>query len=89
MSSMGLKRTESLTRQEAANWLAAFAIALTHGGHVQVDLGGTTVRLYVPDDIFSQFEIEIDGDELELGLGLKWSMAPVVKPVAVASTSAF
>jgi amphi-Trp domain-containing protein len=88
MSDMELKRKESLTRQEAANWLAAFAIALAHGGHVQVDLGGTTVRLHVPDDILSQFEVEVDGDELELDIELKWSTAAAGKPLAVAPTAA-
>lgn len=84
MPNMELKRKECLNRQDAANWLAALAVALTHGGRVQVDLGGTTVRLHVPDDILSEFELEVNGDELELDIELKWSTAPVAKPVAVA-----
>lgn len=75
MSSMELKRKGSLTRQEAANWLAAFAIALAHGGQAQLDVGGTTVRLHVPEDVRTEFEVEIDGDELELDIELKWSTA--------------
>lgn len=88
MPNMELKRKECLNRQDAANWLAAFAIALAHGGHVQVNLGGTTVRLHVPEDIFSDFEIEVNGDELELDIELKWSTVSVAKPVAVASPAA-
>ena len=88
MPDMELTRKEALTRQEAANWLAAFAIALAHGGHVQVDLGGTTVRLHVPDDILSQFEVEVDGDELELDIELKWSTVGAGKPFAVAPAAA-
>jgi len=84
MPNMELKRKECLNRQDAANWLGAFAIALAHGGHVQVNLGGTTVRLHVPDDVLSEFEIEMNGDELELDIELKWSTVPEAKPVAVA-----
>jgi len=85
MSSMELKRNESLNRQEAANWLAAFAIALAHGGQAQVDLGGTTVRLNVPEDVRTAFEVEIHGAELELDIELKWSTAPAQSPLVAES----
>jgi amphi-Trp domain-containing protein len=91
MSSIELKRKESLNRQEAANWLAAFAIALAHGGQAQVNLGGTTVRLNVPEDVSTAFEVEIHGEELELDIELKWSTAPAESLVAgslVAESSA-
>lgn len=88
MSSMELKRTESLNRQEAANWLAALAIALAHGGQAQMNLGGTVVRLYVPEDVSTEFEVEIDGEEFELDIGLKWSTAPAELPVVAGSTPA-
>lgn len=88
MSSVELKRKESLTRQEAANWLAALAIALAHGGQAQVNLGGTTVRLHVPEDVRTEFEMEIDGDELELDIELKWSTVPVTARAVAGSTPA-
>lgn len=88
MSDMELKRKESLTRQEAANWLAALAIALAHGGQAQVDLGGTTVRLHVPEDVHSDFGMEIDGEEVELDIELKWSRVSAGPPMVAGSTPA-
>lgn len=87
MSSMELRRKESLSRQEAANWLAALAIALAHGGPAQVNLGETTVRLHVPDDVRTEFEVEIDGDELELDIELRWSTTPAATMVVAGSTT--
>ncbi len=75
MSDLELERKESLTRQQAADRLAALASALAKGGHVELDLGGTTVSLHVPDHVRSEFEVEVDGDELELEVELKWSTA--------------
>jgi amphi-Trp domain-containing protein len=88
MSSIELKRKESLNRQDAANWLAALAIALAHGGQAQVDLGGTTVRLNVPDDVRTAFEVEIHGEELELDIELKWSTGPAQSSLVAKSSSA-
>lgn len=87
MSDMELKRKESLTRQEAANWLAALAIALAHGGQAQVDLGGTTLRLQVPEDVHSDFEMEIDGEDVELDIELKWSRVPAAASAMVAEST--
>lgn len=87
MSEMELKRKESLTRQEAANWLAALAIALAHGGQAQVDLGGTTVRLQVPEDVHSDFEMEIHGEDVELDIELKWSRVPAAGAAMAAGST--
>jgi amphi-Trp domain-containing protein len=69
-----LKRKESLTRQEAAEWLSALATALTDGGRVELNLGASTVSLEVPDLVRTEFEVEIDGNEVEVELELKWSI---------------
>ena len=87
MSSMEVKRRSSLTRQEAADCLAALAIALVHGGQAQVNLGGTTVRLHVPEEVRTDFEVEIDGEELELDIELRWSTALVARPPEVAEST--
>lgn len=85
---MTLKRKESLDRQDAANWLAAFAIALAHGGQAQVDLGGTTVRLQVPEDVQADFDVQVDGEDVVLDIALTWSAAPAAAPAEVESTPA-
>ncbi len=73
MSDVEVSRTESLTRQEAAERLSALAIALAEGGHVRVQLGASTLKLHVPDHVRCEVEVEVDGDEVELELELKWS----------------
>jgi amphi-Trp domain-containing protein len=69
-----LKRKESLTRKEAAERLSALATALAEGGKVELNLGASTVSLDVPDHVRTEFEVEIDGDEVELEFELKWSI---------------
>ena len=76
MSDVEVSRTESLSRSEAARRLAALAAALAAGGRVEVELGGTRVKLHVPDQVRVEVEVEIDGDAIELELELKWSTAP-------------
>jgi amphi-Trp domain-containing protein len=77
MSDVEVSRTESLSRREAARRLAMLAEALADGGHVEVELGATRLKLHVPDEIRCEIEVEIDGEEIELELELKWSTAPV------------
>jgi len=48
VSDVEVKRTESLTRQQAAERLSAMATALADGGHVEVQLGASTLKLHVP-----------------------------------------
>ena len=72
MSDVEIKRTESLSREEAAGRLSALAAALSEGGHVEVELGASTVKLHVPDHV--QCEVEVE---------LTWSTAPVAQPASV------
>jgi amphi-Trp domain-containing protein len=88
VSDVEVSRTESLTRQEAAQRLSALATALAEGGHVKVQLGASTLKLHVPDHVRCEVEVEVDGDEVELELELKWSMAAApAEPAAPATTA--
>ena len=91
MSDVEVSRTESLTRQEAAQRLSALATALAEGGHVKVQLGASTLKLHVPDHVRCEVEVEVDGDEVELELELKWSMTAApgepAEPAAPATTA--
>jgi amphi-Trp domain-containing protein len=69
------KFKESLTRQQAADKLSALASALAKGSDIELELGGATVSLGIPDDVRSEVEVEVEGDEVELELELKWSTA--------------
>ena len=75
MSDVEISRKESLTRHEAARRLSALADALGAGGHVEVELGASTVKLHVPDHVRCEVEVEVDGDEVELEVEFKWSTA--------------
>lgn len=87
MSDVEVKRTESLTRQQAAERLSAMATALADGGHVEVQLGASTLKLHVPDHVRCEVEVEVDGDEVELELELKWSTSPAPAEPATSSAS--
>jgi len=89
VSDVEVSRTESLTRQEAAQRLSALATALAEGGHVKVQLGASTLKLHVPDHVRCEVEVEVDGDEVELELELKWSTvaAEPAEPAAPATTA--
>ena len=76
MSDVEISRTESLTRQEAARLLSALADALGADGKVEVELGASTLKLHVPDQIQCEVEVEVDRDEVELEVELTWSTAP-------------
>jgi amphi-Trp domain-containing protein len=76
VSDLELERKESMTRAEAAKRLSAFAEALASGDEVELDLGGTLLKMHVADDVRAEFEVEIDGDEAEVEIELHWSMAP-------------
>ena len=86
MSDVEVSRTESLTRQEAAQRLSALATALAEGGHVKVQLGASTLKLHVPDHVRCEVEVEVDGDEVELELELKWSTV-AAEPAAPATAA--
>jgi amphi-Trp domain-containing protein len=73
VSDVEVKRKESLSRQEAAEWMAGLAEAMTRGGKVEVHLGTSTLKMHVPDQVRCEVEIEVDGDEVELEIELKWS----------------
>ena len=86
MSDVEISRRESLTRHEAARRLSALADALGAGGHVEVELGASTVKLHVPDHVRCEVEVEVDGDEVELEVELKWSLAHGAEPTPDSAT---
>jgi amphi-Trp domain-containing protein len=88
MSDMKVELRESLTRQQAADKLSTLASALAKGGDVELEAGGVTVTLRVPDDVRSEFEVELDGNELELELELKWTTARAEGSAAPADEAA-
>lgn len=75
MADVKLERKESLSREEAAQWLSVLAKAFARGGEVTLPLGTATVELDLPDRVRAEFEVKVDGDEVEIELEFTWSTA--------------
>jgi amphi-Trp domain-containing protein len=69
------ERKQALPRAEAAVWLTALSRGFSHGGEVELPVGGGgTVVLKLPDEVRAEFEVEVDGDEVEVELEFTWKL---------------
>jgi amphi-Trp domain-containing protein len=75
MSDVKVERKVVLSRAEVAQWMSELGKALSGDGTVSLRLADSTVELAVPDQVRFEAEIEVDGDEVELEVELKWSTA--------------
>ena len=87
MSDVKVERKESLSRDEAAQWLALLAKAFAAGDHADLPFGPSSVSLHIPDRMRAELEVEVEGDEVEVEVEFKWSMvehhAVTAAPAAV------
>jgi len=72
MSKSEIEQKVTLSRKEAARWLAEVARALDKGGTVEIALAGPSVTLDLPDELQCELEIEPYGDKIELEIEFKW-----------------
>ncbi|MFI5961292.1 amphi-Trp domain-containing protein [Streptomyces asoensis] len=75
MKDLKFEQKSSLSRVEAADRLTALADALREGGDAEVELGGGTLSLRIPDDLRAEIEVEVGGGEIELEIEFKWPTA--------------
>jgi amphi-Trp domain-containing protein len=75
MSDVKVERKESLSREEAAQWLVLLAKAFTGEDHADLPFGSSSVSLHIPERVRAELEVEVDGDEVEIEVEFKWSMA--------------
>jgi amphi-Trp domain-containing protein len=75
MSDVKVEHKDVMTRAEVAQWIAEVGKALSGAGTVSFHLAESTVDLKVPDHVRFEAELEVDGDEVELEIELKWSTA--------------
>lgn len=80
MSDVKVKHQVTLSRSEAARWIADLAEALGGDGTASISLARSTVELQVPEHLRCEAEVEVDGDEVELEFELKWSTADSPSP---------
>ena len=80
MPDVRVERSETLSRAEAAVWLQALSTALAKGGDVRLPVGGVTVAVHVPDKVRAEFEIEVEGDQVEIELEFSWRTTALPEP---------
>ncbi len=69
---MEITETQRLSRKEAAARLRALATALSKDSEVEYDRGDLSFSIDVPDEVDFKLEIEMQDDEWELEVELKW-----------------
>lgn len=81
MADVEIKRKIRISRKEAGERLIDLGKALTEASESKLDLDGDSIKFTVADDVDWEFELEVDGNKVELEIELKWSHAPVAGPV--------
>jgi amphi-Trp domain-containing protein len=72
MDLLEVTEKERITRAEAAKRLRALATALGRKNEVEYERGDLRFALHVPDEVDFKLEIELQDDEWELEVELKW-----------------
>ena len=70
---LNIESKETVSREEAAARLRAFADSLASHNDVELEWGDKHVRLHVADEVRLEIEIGLGDDEAELEIELKWS----------------
>jgi amphi-Trp domain-containing protein len=80
MVDVEITRKTRLTREEAGKRLIALGEALAGGTRSEVGFDGDSFRFSVADEVEWEFQLEVEGDEVELEIELTWSGgAPAAK----------
>ena len=72
MDLIEITEQERLSREDAAARLHALADMLARHNEVEFERGGLRFKVHVPDEVDFKLEIEIDDEERELEIELKW-----------------
>jgi amphi-Trp domain-containing protein len=91
MAEIEFERKSRLTRQQAGERLIALGKSLQGGSKSKFEHDGDSIQFSVGAEIAWEFELNIDGDEVELEIELKWSnrkSAAPSKPAAPAKRTA-
>jgi len=67
-----VERKEILSREEAAARLRRIADMLSQHNDLEFDRNGMHFTVHVPDEVQLKLELEIESDEREFEIGLKW-----------------
>ena len=73
MPKLKFEQKENMSRTEAAARLSAIADALGSDAELELERGGEKLELNLPEQVRFVLEVEIDGNETELEVEIKWS----------------
>jgi amphi-Trp domain-containing protein len=71
------EQEQTVSREEAARRLHAIADELASNNGLQVTRDGKRLTIGVPAQVSLSFEIEQDGDEMELEIEIGWRGGPL------------
>jgi amphi-Trp domain-containing protein len=72
MDILEIEQKETVSREEAAARLKAFAEALSRNNDLEFERGGMKMKVHVPDEVRLKVELELETDERELEIELTW-----------------
>ena len=75
MDPLEITEKERLSRKDAAARLRSLADALAKKNDVEFESGALNLKVRVPDEVDFKLEFEINDDEVELEVELKWRPA--------------
>jgi amphi-Trp domain-containing protein len=67
-----IEQKETLSREEAAARLKAFAEKLAQNNDIEFERGGMQIKVHVPDQVQLKVELELETEERELEIELTW-----------------
>ena len=67
-----VEQKERLTREEVAARLRTLADMLARHNDIEFERGGMRFTAHVPDEVDLKIELEVESDERELEIELKW-----------------
>lgn len=82
MPDVEIKRMVRLSRAEAGRRLIALGEAMAGGPKSEVEFDGESIHFAVADRVEWEIELEVDGDQTELEIEMKWTDAPAPKSPA-------
>jgi amphi-Trp domain-containing protein len=72
MDIIEVEQKETLSRKEVATRLRKFADMLAANDDIKFERGGMNFEVHVPDKVQLKVELEVETDERELEIELKW-----------------
>jgi amphi-Trp domain-containing protein len=72
MDIVEIEQQETLERKEVVARLRALASMLAKGNEIKFEQGGMKMTVHVPDKVQLKVELEVESDERELEIELKW-----------------